>query len=41
VGYVLTVVRKRTDSLIPSVIMHTTYNAMIFGLPALGSMLSR
>jgi membrane protease YdiL (CAAX protease family) len=39
VGYVLTVVRQRSDSLIPSVIMHTTYNAMIFALAALGELL--
>ncbi len=37
VGYVLTLVRYRTDSLIPSVIMHTAYNAMIFGISALGT----
>ena len=30
VGYVLTVVRHRTDSVIPSVIIHTTYNATVF-----------
>ena len=39
VGYVLTVVRKRSNSLIPSVIMHTAYNAMIFGIAALGALL--
>lgn len=38
VGYVLTLVRQRTDSVIPSIIMHTTYNAMIFGVAALGSL---
>src|SRR6187200_877246 len=31
VGYVLTIVRQRTNSVIPSVIIHTAYNAMIFG----------
>lgn len=30
VGYVLTVVRYRTDSVIPSIIIHTTYNATVF-----------
>jgi membrane protease YdiL (CAAX protease family) len=35
VGYALTVVRQRTDSLIPSVIMHTAYNTMIFGISGL------
>ena len=39
VGYVLTVVRHRTDSLIPSVIIHTAYNAMIFGISAIGTVL--
>jgi len=41
VGYVLTVVRQRSNSLLPSVIMHTTYNAMIFGLAALGELFQR
>jgi membrane protease YdiL (CAAX protease family) len=35
VGSVLTLVRQRTDSLIPSVIMHTAYNTMIFGISGL------
>ena len=39
VGYVLTLVRQRTNSLIPSVIMHTAYNAMIFGISALATLL--
>jgi membrane protease YdiL (CAAX protease family) len=38
VGYVLTVVRMRSNSLIPSVIMHTAYNAMIFGIAALSTL---
>ncbi len=37
VGYVLTVVRQRSDSLVPSVIMHTAYNSMIFGVAALST----
>ncbi len=41
VGFVLTFVRYRTDSLIPSVIMHTAYNAMIFGISAIGTVLER
>jgi uncharacterized protein len=41
VGYVLTVVRQRSGSLIPSVIMHTAYNAMIFGISALFTVLGR
>jgi membrane protease YdiL (CAAX protease family) len=41
VGYVLTVVRMRSNSLIPSVIMHTAYNAMIFGIAALSTLVDR
>jgi membrane protease YdiL (CAAX protease family) len=41
VGYILTNVRKRSDSLIPSVIMHTAYNSMIFGISALSILLER
>jgi membrane protease YdiL (CAAX protease family) len=39
VGYVLTVVRRNSNSVVPSVIMHTAYNAMIFGVSALVSVL--
>jgi membrane protease YdiL (CAAX protease family) len=39
VGYILTVIRQRTDSLIPSIIMHTAYNATIFGISGLGALL--
>jgi membrane protease YdiL (CAAX protease family) len=35
VGYVLTVVRRRTGSIIPSIIMHTAYNSTILGISAL------
>jgi membrane protease YdiL (CAAX protease family) len=38
-GYLLTVVRQRTGSLIPSIIMHTAYNSTILGLGALATML--
>jgi len=38
VGYIFTVVRKRSESLIPSVIMHTAYNTMIFGVSALSAL---
>lgn len=41
VGFVLTWVRERTGSLVPSVIMHTAYNAMIFGVAALSSVLEQ
>jgi membrane protease YdiL (CAAX protease family) len=32
VGYVLSVVRQRSNSLIPSFIIHTSYNGMLFGV---------
>jgi membrane protease YdiL (CAAX protease family) len=32
VSYVLTLVRQRTGSVIPSIIMHTTYNTTILGI---------
>jgi len=38
VGYVLSVVRARTNSLIPSFIIHTAYNATLFGLFALSTL---
>jgi membrane protease YdiL (CAAX protease family) len=41
VGYILTIVRQRSNSLIPSIIMHTAYNAMIFGVSALLILLGR
>jgi membrane protease YdiL (CAAX protease family) len=34
VGLAFTVVRYRTDSIVPSIIMHTAYNSMIFGISA-------
>ena len=37
VGYVLTLVRQRTGSVISSIIMHTTYNATILGIAAFAS----
>jgi membrane protease YdiL (CAAX protease family) len=39
VGLVLTLVRQRTDSVVPSIVMHTAYNAMIFGISGLGTLL--
>jgi membrane protease YdiL (CAAX protease family) len=41
VGYIFTIVRQRSNSLIPSIIMHTAYNAMIFGVSALSMLLGR
>jgi membrane protease YdiL (CAAX protease family) len=40
-GWVFTVVRKRSGSIVPSVIMHTAYNSMIFGVTALGMALGQ
>ena len=37
VGYVLSFVRLRANSLIPSFVIHTSYNAMLFGVFALGT----
>jgi membrane protease YdiL (CAAX protease family) len=32
VGYILSLIRERSNSVIPSLIMHTAYNAMLFGV---------
>jgi membrane protease YdiL (CAAX protease family) len=39
ISYVFTEVRRRRDSTLSAAIMHTAYNAMIFALPVLGSLL--
>jgi membrane protease YdiL (CAAX protease family) len=39
VGYVLSVIRDRTNSLIPSLIIHMSYNAMLFGVFALSTLI--
>jgi membrane protease YdiL (CAAX protease family) len=39
VGYVLTVARQRSGSVIPSIIIHTAYNATIFLLSGLSTVL--
>jgi membrane protease YdiL (CAAX protease family) len=41
VGYVLSVVRWRSNSLIPSFIIHTSYNAMLFGVFALSTLIQK
>ena len=41
VGYVLSFVRLRSNSLIPSFIIHTSYNAMLFGVFALSTLIQR
>ena len=41
VGYVLSVVRWRSNSLIPSFIIHTSYNAMLFGVFALSTFIQK
>jgi membrane protease YdiL (CAAX protease family) len=41
VGYVLSLIRERSGSLIPSFIVHTAYNSMLFGASAIGELLQR
>jgi membrane protease YdiL (CAAX protease family) len=41
VGYVLSFVRWRSNSLIPSFIIHTSYNAMLFGVFALSTFVQK
>jgi len=41
VGYVLSIVRDRSNSLIPSFIVHTAYNTMLVGASALGMLLQK
>jgi len=41
VGLILAVVRQRSNSVIPSFIIHTSYNAAIFVLFALGTLLQK
>ena len=41
VGYILSFVRLRTNSLIPSFIIHTSYNAMLFGVFALSTFVQK
>jgi membrane protease YdiL (CAAX protease family) len=41
VGYVLSFVRWRSNSLIPSYIIHTSYNAMLFGVFALSTFIQK
>jgi membrane protease YdiL (CAAX protease family) len=38
-GYVFTTVRHRFGSVVPAIILHTAYNATIYGLSAIGSAL--
>jgi membrane protease YdiL (CAAX protease family) len=41
VGYVLSFVRQRSNSLIPSFIVHTSYNGMLFGVFALSTFVQK
>ena len=41
VGYVLSFVRQRSNSLIPSFIIHTSYNGMLFGVFALSTFVQK
>jgi membrane protease YdiL (CAAX protease family) len=38
-GYVLSLARHRTNSLIPSFIIHTAYNSTLFGVSVIGALL--
>jgi membrane protease YdiL (CAAX protease family) len=41
VGYVLSFVRQRSNSLIPSFIIHTSYNSMLFGVFAVSTLVQK
>jgi membrane protease YdiL (CAAX protease family) len=41
VGYILSLIRKRSNSLIPSLIMHTSYNAMLFGVFVISTLVQK
>jgi membrane protease YdiL (CAAX protease family) len=41
VGCVLSIVRERSNSLIPSFIVHTAYNGMLVGASAIGTLLQK
>ena len=41
VGYILSFIRQRSNSLIPSFIIHTSYNTMLFGVFALSSLVQK
>jgi len=41
VGYVLSFVRQRSNSIIPSFIIHTSYNGMLFGVFALSTLVQK
>jgi uncharacterized protein len=41
VGYILSLTRERSNSVIPSLIMHTSYNAMLFGVFVLSTLVQK
>jgi CAAX protease family protein len=41
VGYILSLIRDRSNSLIPSLIMHTSYNAMLFGVFVISTLVQK
>lgn len=41
VGYILSVVRAKSNSLIPSFVIHTAYNAMLFGIGAISTFVQK
>jgi membrane protease YdiL (CAAX protease family) len=41
VGYILSFIRQRSNSVIPSIIVHTSYNSMLFGAFALNALVQK
>ena len=41
VGYILSLVRHRSNSLIPSLLMHTSYNGMLFGVFVISTLVQK
>jgi membrane protease YdiL (CAAX protease family) len=41
VGYILSLVRNKAGSLVPCVIIHTAYNAMLFGVFAVSTFVQK
>ncbi len=41
VGYILSLIRDRSGSLIPSLVIHTSYNAMLFGVFVISTVVTK
>ena len=41
VGYILSYIRQRSNSLVPSIIVHASYNSMLFGAFALSTLVQK